>query len=640
MDSLNRTLFAFASYNAGPARVAKLRAEATEMGLNPNMWFNNVEVVAAKDIGRETVTYVRNIYKYYVAYVLVAEQEAARRERPRAGGTPAQVSDRPLRIAMVIDSWDDAANGAVISTRRFTDLLREHGHTVTILAAGEPAPGKVVLRPFYIPFANDIMRKMRLPFAWPTPAIIDATLAKQDIVHVQFPFYLGVKAITTARRLGKPVVSTFHVQAEHLLYNIGVRNQGLVEQVYRFFLRTIYDRSDHVVCPSAFAERELTSRGLKVPTSVISNGVPPEFRPVPPGVGRLTSAESSCSCRSGALHARSVTNSSSTRSGTRVIATRSSWSSWETGRCARSWNEKGQRPAQSPGIQLPQEGGADPLVRGRRSLRSRLRGGGRVHVGARGPGVRASLPHRELGPERHARSLLCRRTTCSNRATGKTWCRKIDALVDQPARLQADREAVAQRGRGGYSIEASLEKLLRVYRRTGTGLNVSQLQPFPADSRLTGVDLQPVSIAPGLACGLSDSPAHPRCCSAFIASPAHPQAPPPASRPGATAVAASDTTATARHHSRDRGEPAGHDRPGLAHVQHRSAAHRLGQAAARPRSGPRAPWWRAARRTCTARRTHLVARGLAGLLRRDSSPRTATPSRSRRSAGPNRRRGR
>ena len=86
MDSLDRTLFAFASYNAGPARVATLRTEAREMGLNPNKWFNNVEVVAAKDIGRETVTYVRNIYKYYVAYVLVAEQEAARREALERAG--------------------------------------------------------------------------------------------------------------------------------------------------------------------------------------------------------------------------------------------------------------------------------------------------------------------------------------------------------------------------------------------------------------------------------------------------------------------------------------------------------------------------------------------------------------------------
>ena len=79
MDSLNRALFAFASYNAGPARVAKLRAKAKDMGLDPNVWFNNVEVVAARDIGRETVTYVRNIYKYYVAYSLVVQHDAARR---------------------------------------------------------------------------------------------------------------------------------------------------------------------------------------------------------------------------------------------------------------------------------------------------------------------------------------------------------------------------------------------------------------------------------------------------------------------------------------------------------------------------------------------------------------------------------
>jgi membrane-bound lytic murein transglycosylase MltF len=86
MDSLNRTLFAFASYNAGPARVAKLRAQAKEMGLNPNLWFNNVEVVAAQEIGRETVTYVRNIYKYYVAYVLASEEQAARQRAVQQTG--------------------------------------------------------------------------------------------------------------------------------------------------------------------------------------------------------------------------------------------------------------------------------------------------------------------------------------------------------------------------------------------------------------------------------------------------------------------------------------------------------------------------------------------------------------------------
>lgn len=74
IDQVNKTLFVFASYNAGPNRIVRLQKEAKEMGLDPNVWFGNVELVAAKDIGQETVTYVGNIYKYYVAYKLTIEQ--------------------------------------------------------------------------------------------------------------------------------------------------------------------------------------------------------------------------------------------------------------------------------------------------------------------------------------------------------------------------------------------------------------------------------------------------------------------------------------------------------------------------------------------------------------------------------------
>jgi 1,2-diacylglycerol 3-alpha-glucosyltransferase len=122
---------------------------------------------------------------------------------------------------------------------------------------------------------------MRFPFAWPDARILEEVLARQDVVHIQFPFYLGIRAITIARRVKVPVVSTFHVQAEHLLHNINVHNRKLVEWVYRFFLRTTYNRSDHVVCPSEFAQRELGRYGLRVPSTVISNGVPPEYRPLP-----------------------------------------------------------------------------------------------------------------------------------------------------------------------------------------------------------------------------------------------------------------------------------------------------------------------------------------------------------------------
>ena len=78
MTKLNKALFAFASYNAGAGRISGLRKKAAQRGLDPNVWFHNVEYVAAEQIGAETVTYVANIYKYYIAYRLILEQRAAK----------------------------------------------------------------------------------------------------------------------------------------------------------------------------------------------------------------------------------------------------------------------------------------------------------------------------------------------------------------------------------------------------------------------------------------------------------------------------------------------------------------------------------------------------------------------------------
>jgi membrane-bound lytic murein transglycosylase MltF len=79
-DETNRTLFAFACYNAGPTNIARMRKEAARRGFDPDQWFNNVELVTAEKIGSETTTYVRNIYKYYVAYKLMLDVEEAQRK--------------------------------------------------------------------------------------------------------------------------------------------------------------------------------------------------------------------------------------------------------------------------------------------------------------------------------------------------------------------------------------------------------------------------------------------------------------------------------------------------------------------------------------------------------------------------------
>jgi membrane-bound lytic murein transglycosylase MltF len=87
MDDLNKVLFTFASYNAGPSRIHQLRQEAEKRKLDPNVWFGNVEQIASERIGRETVTYVSSIFKYYLAYRLITE-EGARREDAKSVAPP------------------------------------------------------------------------------------------------------------------------------------------------------------------------------------------------------------------------------------------------------------------------------------------------------------------------------------------------------------------------------------------------------------------------------------------------------------------------------------------------------------------------------------------------------------------------
>lgn len=84
ISQMNKTLFTFASYNAGQNRIVRLRKEAQAEGLDPNKWFGNVELVVAKDIGQETVQYVSNIYKYYVAYKMTLDQQQTRGQAKQA----------------------------------------------------------------------------------------------------------------------------------------------------------------------------------------------------------------------------------------------------------------------------------------------------------------------------------------------------------------------------------------------------------------------------------------------------------------------------------------------------------------------------------------------------------------------------
>jgi 1,2-diacylglycerol 3-alpha-glucosyltransferase len=199
-------------------------------------------------------------------------------QRAAVLGEPAPVESSRLRIAYVVDSFRGRLGGGVVAGRYLVEQLRQQ-HQVTVIASDVDAPGDVKLKGFQLPLKS--MRRMEFVMAVPNRAALSAAFAEVDVVHLAFPFWLSFAALREARRAGLPVVATFHVQPENVLYNLGRHWAWLSRWMYRFWVGRFYNRVDAVICPTQFAERKLRQHGLKVPTFVVSNGIPPDLARLP-----------------------------------------------------------------------------------------------------------------------------------------------------------------------------------------------------------------------------------------------------------------------------------------------------------------------------------------------------------------------
>jgi glycosyltransferase involved in cell wall biosynthesis len=183
-----------------------------------------------------------------------------------------------LKIVFVADNVDGEKSGGVVSTRRFIDYFKETDE-LTVVSTGKPEQNKVVFPAFYIPFAKKQMQAMDFLFAWPNKKILREVIQEADLVHIQFPFLLGYQALQIARELNKPIVFGFHVQPENLMWNIGLDFDWLNAFLYRFFIRTFYNKADLVMSPSAFGKSMLEKFAIQVPVEIVSNGLPDQFKP-------------------------------------------------------------------------------------------------------------------------------------------------------------------------------------------------------------------------------------------------------------------------------------------------------------------------------------------------------------------------
>ena len=178
-------------------------------------------------------------------------------------------SEHRIRIAFVADTVHSQSGGGILSGEYVVERLRRDHDVVTVASDGDD-----VLPGFQLPLRA--MREMRFVMARPDRQILARAFAKVDVVHLQFPFWLSFAALEEARRLGLPVVAAFHFQPENALHSIGIHSSWLSDTVYRVLVKRFYDKVDAVLCPTEFAAQKLREHGLKAPTVVISNGVPPD----------------------------------------------------------------------------------------------------------------------------------------------------------------------------------------------------------------------------------------------------------------------------------------------------------------------------------------------------------------------------
>ncbi len=181
---------------------------------------------------------------------------------------------RRLHIAFVTDTVAGKLGGGVVAGRYLVDALRRR-HRVTVVASDVTTPEDLRVPGFQLPLRS--MREMQFTMARPDRPRMAQLFRDVDVVHVQFPFWLGVAAVDEARRAQKPVVAAFHVQPENLLSNLGLRWTWLSRRIYAYWASRIFGCADAVVCPTQFAAHKLWEHGVTTPTHVISNGVPPDL---------------------------------------------------------------------------------------------------------------------------------------------------------------------------------------------------------------------------------------------------------------------------------------------------------------------------------------------------------------------------
>ncbi|KOA42472.1 glycosyltransferase [Bifidobacterium breve] len=189
--------------------------------------------------------------------------------------------DRPLTIALVVDTVGNQGNGTSNSALQWAAELERQGHHVRLVGVGAPEyPARVNK----VPLVSWVAAKQLMQFAEPSDTLFRTAFQGVDVVHVYMPFKFGRRAAKVAHQMGIPVTAGFHLQPENVLYSAGPLRHipGISSFLYWLFKHWLYKRIDHIHVPTEMTASLLRAHGYKAKLHVISNGYSPVYSPKKP----------------------------------------------------------------------------------------------------------------------------------------------------------------------------------------------------------------------------------------------------------------------------------------------------------------------------------------------------------------------
>lgn len=210
-------------------------------------------------------------------------------------------------IVLVVDSFADKSNGTSMTAARFAHALQKAGHSVRVVAPHVQGDGFYAVKTRYIPIVSEFSRPQHMVFGKPDRAVLERAFAGADVVHLFLPFKLEQVAIKVAESMRIPYMAAFHLQPEHVTYNIGLQHFAPLNRfIFWLFHRWFYRHIRHIHCPSMLIKDELERAGFSGKKYVISNGFDPRFKAL---------ESSDCSGDAGALDSSALASGNALDSG-------------------------------------------------------------------------------------------------------------------------------------------------------------------------------------------------------------------------------------------------------------------------------------------------------------------------------------